>query len=80
MLTVANAGPPVHAEDLPDLFEPFRRGLPERTRSADGAGLGLSIVQAIATAHDGAVTAAPRPGGGLTVHVTLPTIRTTMTR
>ena len=49
-----------------DLFEPFQR-LQGRTAS-DGFGFGLAIV----TAHQGTVTAEPRPGGGLTVTVTIP--------
>jgi signal transduction histidine kinase len=37
-----------------------------------GAGLGLSIVRAVARAHGGEATARPREGGGLVVTVTLP--------
>jgi signal transduction histidine kinase len=37
-----------------------------------GHGLGLSIVRAIATAHAAAITAQPRPGGGLAIDVTFP--------
>lgn len=33
---------------------------------------GLSIVRAVVTAHRGTVTAASRPGGGLSVTVELP--------
>ena len=52
-------------------FQPFRRGGTARTGSR-GAGLGLSIVRAVAAAHGGAVTATPRSGGGLEVTVRLP--------
>jgi len=38
-----------------------------------GFGLGLSIVRAVARAHGGDASAEPRPGGGLTVTVSLPT-------
>jgi signal transduction histidine kinase len=68
---VANTGPVVPRYELPGLFEPFRRLATPRT-SAPGAGLGLSIVQAIARAHGGEVEAEPRDGGGLVVTVTLP--------
>jgi signal transduction histidine kinase len=72
-LVVTNTGPVVPPYDLPGLFEPFRRLRGERTRAATpGFGLGLSIVRAIARAHDGDVTARPRDGGGLIVTVTLP--------
>ncbi|GAA0384518.1 two-component sensor histidine kinase [Acrocarpospora corrugata] len=69
-LTVANTGPVIDAAVVPGLFEPFRR-LRDRT-SADGHGLGLAIVAQITAAHDGTLSAVPRPGGGLTVTVALP--------
>ncbi|OLF17736.1 sensor histidine kinase [Actinophytocola xanthii] len=68
-VSVTNTGPAVAPYEVPSLFEPFRRL--SRTHGG-GAGLGLSIVRAVATAHDGAVHAEPRPGGGLVVTVTLP--------
>jgi signal transduction histidine kinase len=71
VLTVRNTGPVVAAEDVPTLFEPFRRG-EGRDRMGPGAGLGLSIVRSIADAHGGTVTAEPGPEGGLAVTVTLP--------
>lgn len=71
-LEVTNTGPPVPPYEVPFLFEPFRRLGPDRVVTGKGAGLGLSIVRAIARAHDGEVTAVPREGGGLTVTVTLP--------
>ncbi|MEU6064522.1 MULTISPECIES: sensor histidine kinase [Streptomyces] len=69
---VTNTGPVISVHEIPLLFEPFRR-LVDRVGSARGSGLGLSIVRAVAQAHDGDVTAVPRPGGGLTVCVSLPT-------
>ena len=70
-LSVLNSGPAVPAGDVEELFQPFRRGGTARTGSR-GAGLGLSIVRAVAAAHGGAVSAAPRTGGGLEVTVDLP--------
>ncbi|GAA2238148.1 ATP-binding protein [Streptomyces amakusaensis] len=72
-LTVENSGPVIPAEEIPALFEPFRRG-EGRDRMGPGAGLGLSIVRSIARAHDGEVTAGPGPEGGLTVTVSLPVV------
>jgi signal transduction histidine kinase len=71
-LEVSNTGPVVPADTVDRLFEPFHRGGPDRVGSANGAGLGLSIVRTIATAHAGEVSAVPNPAGGLTVRVTLP--------
>ncbi|MGW2083939.1 sensor histidine kinase [Streptomyces sp. NPDC001880] len=71
LLEVRNTGPVVDAEDIPGLFEPFRRG-EGKDRMGRGSGLGLSIVRSIAVAHGGTVTAVPGPGGGLAVTVRLP--------
>ncbi|MCB8905692.1 MULTISPECIES: ATP-binding protein [unclassified Streptomyces] len=67
---VSNTGPEIPPETVPLLFEPFRR-LTERTHGpGEGAGLGLSIVESIARAHDATTEASPNAeGGGLTVRV-----------
>ena len=75
-LTVRNSGFEVDADDLPALFEPFRRGGRERTGSRD-SGLGLSIVRAVCAAHGGSVAAVAVDGGGLEVTVRLPAAQTT---
>ncbi|MFA1540825.1 sensor histidine kinase [Actinomadura monticuli] len=72
VLEVANSGPQVPPYEIPALFEPFRRLDGDRIVTAKGAGLGLSIVQSIVRAHDGALAAVPRDEGGLTVTVALP--------
>ena len=70
---VSNTGPVIPRYDVPSLFEPFHRyGANRVAPTAPGAGLGLSIVQAVARAHGGDVSAEPRTGGGLIVTVTLP--------
>ncbi|TDC79296.1 HAMP domain-containing histidine kinase [Streptomyces hainanensis] len=72
-IEVTNTGQTIPPYDVPGLFEPFRRlGGPDQVVSGRSAGLGLSIVRAIADAHAGTVTAEPRAGGGLTVTVSLP--------
>ncbi|MGW8885277.1 sensor histidine kinase [Streptomyces sp. NPDC055749] len=73
-LVVRNTGPLVRPEQVAALFEPFRRLHADRTGSIEGAGLGLSIVAAIAHAHDGTVTTTPNPDGGLTITVVLPVL------
>ena len=64
--TTARASPPDLA---PRAFERFTRGDAARTRG--GAGLGLSLVEAIVGAHGGAVTLDSRPGD-TTIAVVLP--------
>ena len=71
-LQVENTGALVSAEQAQAIFEPFRRLHADRVGSARGAGLGLSIVRAIAQAHDGVVRAYPRPAGGLIVTLQVP--------
>ncbi|MGH3794372.1 MAG: sensor histidine kinase [Pseudonocardiaceae bacterium] len=70
-LRVSGSGELVAAEAVDALFEPFHRGGVART-SRDGAGLGLSIVRAVVSAHGGTVHADPVAGGGLAVTVHLP--------
>ena len=72
VITVGNTGTliPPHAVD--DLFQPFRQLGTQRTRHGEGNGLGLAIVRAIADAHSAAITASPRPQGGLDIEVTFP--------
>ncbi len=70
-LEIANTGTVIPQGEVESLFEPFRRHGSART-ARRGAGLGLSIVRAVAAAHGGAVRAVPRPEGGLAVRLTLP--------
>jgi signal transduction histidine kinase len=72
VVRVANSGPPIPPDQVAALFEPFRRLHPDRTGADRGAGIGLSIVRSVATAHGGHATATPLPEGGLEVRVELP--------
>jgi signal transduction histidine kinase len=78
VLEVTNSGPVVPADAVERLFEPFRRLAADRTEGDTGAGLGLSIVRAVARAHGGEVTAQPLPEGGLKVEVRLPAALTSI--
>lgn len=72
MLEVADRGPGIPVGALPHVFERFFRADTVRTHSENGAGLGLSIVRSICTAHGGSVEAANRPDGGCCLTVRLP--------
>jgi signal transduction histidine kinase len=71
-LTVDSGGHQLDQSTVHDLAQPFMRLGGERTGSVNGVGLGLSIVQAIATAHAGTLMLQARPQGGLRVVVELP--------
>jgi signal transduction histidine kinase len=68
-LVISNSGPHIEPDQVDSLFEPFRRLTTDRTQQGDGAGLGLSIVAAIAAAHHASLKARANPEGGLTVAV-----------
>jgi signal transduction histidine kinase len=69
-LHVSNSGPRVPDDSLELLTEPFHRL--ERRRNRRGAGVGLSIVRAVAAAHGGQLVLRPRQDGGLVSAVVLP--------
>jgi two-component system, OmpR family, sensor histidine kinase VanS len=71
-VTIVNTGPLVPRDTIDTLLEPFARGAGRTLTRGRGHGLGLAIVSAIATAHDGALTLHPNPDGGLTAHLDLP--------
>ena len=69
-ITVKDTGIGIPAEDLPHLFNRFKRG--RNTNNYPGSGLGLAIVKAITDAHEGNVQAISN-GDGTAMIVTLPT-------
>jgi two-component system OmpR family sensor kinase len=71
-ISVADHGPGLATEEVGRIFEPFYRADPSRSRDRGGAGLGLSIVSAVVTAHGGHVTVSQTAGGGATFEVELP--------
>jgi two-component system OmpR family sensor kinase len=62
VLTVHDDGPGFPDGLAATAFERFTRGDTARSREESGAGLGLSLVQAIVDAHHGQVTLDSRPG------------------
>jgi signal transduction histidine kinase len=71
-LVVENGGPVLEQRQVDELSQPFRRLGADRIGTDRGSGLGLSIVAAIAEAHDGRLELRARPGGGLRVCIDLP--------
>ncbi len=72
VLTIGNSGPQIEATELGRLLQPFQQAHTSRANHGNGHGLGLSIVHAIATAHDATLTLRPQPEGGLQVEVSFP--------
>jgi signal transduction histidine kinase len=73
-LVVENGGPVLEQDQVRELAQPFRRIGADRTSSAEGSGLGLSIVAAIAEAHGGSLDLQARSEGGLRVSIQLPAL------
>jgi two-component system, OmpR family, sensor kinase len=70
VIAVRDRGPGVPAAELDKIFRPFFRGA--NAAVAEGQGLGLPIVDRIARAHGGSITAANRAGGGFEQTLRLP--------
>ncbi len=71
-IEVRDHGIGIPAAHLPHVFERFYRVDAARSRRTGGAGLGLSLVQAIATLHGGAVGVESAPGEGSRFWLRLP--------
>jgi len=71
-LVVETGGAVLDQGQVAHLAQPFQRLGADRTGSDRGAGLGLSIVAAIAEAHSGMLDLQAMPGGGLRVTIVLP--------
>ncbi|WP_372846085.1 sensor histidine kinase [Pontiella sp.] len=70
LLTVRDSGPGIPAEDLPRVFERFYRA--DGSRTTEGHGLGLSLVNAFVKAMNGSVKIESAAGGGCVVKVRVP--------
>jgi signal transduction histidine kinase len=70
VVTVADTGPGIPADELPHIFDRFWRGRAAAGRA--GSGIGLAVVAALVEAHGGTVAAESAPGGGARFTVRLP--------
>ena len=68
-ISVADTGPGIAPEEVERLFDRFQQG---EGRDTGAAGLGLTIVQGVATAHAGRVIVDSEPGEGSTFTLRLP--------
>jgi signal transduction histidine kinase len=68
---VSDTGPGIPLEEQDRIFERFTRGR-KGHRQSEGAGLGLSIVRAIAEAHGGRIELWSRPPAGATFEIVVP--------
>jgi len=74
-ISITDTGPGVPAALRPVIFERFSRGDVSRSRKTGGAGLGLAICAAIASAHKGTVCLDHNFVGGTRIVVQLPVTR-----
>ncbi|HEY1957937.1 MAG TPA: HAMP domain-containing sensor histidine kinase [Polyangiaceae bacterium] len=72
LLSVHNDGPAIAEADQREIFEPFRRTKQSIQSGSTGWGLGLTIVRAVAEAHDGTVSVESAPATGTTFTISMP--------
>lgn len=72
--SVADEGPGIPAEELPELFQRYHR-LRSTQRHQPGLGLGLYITKTLVEAHGGRIWVKSEVGRGSTFYFTLPTAR-----
>jgi two-component system sensor histidine kinase MprB len=70
LLSIADQGPGIDAEDRPHVFDRFYRS--DGARSLPGAGLGLAIVAQAVSEHAGKVSVGEAPTGGARFDVAIP--------
>ncbi len=69
-IAVTNEGPGLDPDEIPEIFERFRRG--HAQASIEGSGLGAYVVKSIAEAHGGSVGVESVPNGLTTFSICLP--------
>ncbi|MDJ0650599.1 MAG: ATP-binding protein [Xenococcaceae cyanobacterium MO_188.B19] len=72
LLKIEDTGIGIPSDDLNKVFERFYRVKSDRARHTGGSGLGLSIAQAIAHAHQGKIQVESKLGKGTTFTISLP--------
>ena len=71
VVRIDDEGPGIPEDQLENVFKPFYRLEPSRSRETGGAGLGLTLARTIVRAHGGDLRLVNRPEGGLRVEMIL---------
>ena len=71
-LTVADTGTGIPEEDMPWIFEPYRRARGALDSAARGSGLGLAITKALVELHGGTIQVVSKVGEGSTFTISIP--------
>lgn len=72
IVSVADTGPGIPAEDIARIFEPFYQSAGAAGRAQEGNGLGLSISKQFVELHDGQLWLESEEGVGTTFYIKLP--------
>src|SRR5262249_11036208 len=72
LFSVTDTGIGISPEEIPHLFERFRRVEGARGRSFEGSGIGLALVQELVKLLGGDISVASQPGVGSTFTVSVP--------
>jgi two-component system sensor histidine kinase EvgS len=75
LFSVTDTGIGIPADQLRDIFEPFRQVESSYTRNYQGAGLGLAIVQRLVHSMGGRLNIESEPGEGTEIHIVIPFAR-----
>lgn len=71
-LRIADSGVGIPVHELPRVFERFHRVEGQRSRSHEGSGIGLALIQELARLHGGLISVESREGEGSLFTVTIP--------
>jgi PAS domain S-box-containing protein len=71
-LLVRDTGVGIPRQELPRLFERFHRIEGQRSRTYEGSGIGLALVQELVRSHRGTIRAESKPNSGTTFIVDIP--------
>jgi signal transduction histidine kinase len=69
---VTDTGIGIHPDDLPHIFERFRRGNRPVDGEERGTGIGLALAKGYAEKHGGRIEVVSKPGSGASFRVTIP--------